>query len=104
MTALFLWPQGGLAAKRLHDLNRRAWPFLVVYAGFVAFSFAPFDPFVHAGRLLSGEETVAPSIALMAVYFGVLFALFVWFVLIGFIDGTAGPNRFGPSPKTPDAG
>lgn len=80
-----LWPTYALLSKRMHDRNRSAWwallllaPELVGYLG--AFVDLP-------------QMTLLPSKII-----GGLAA--IWFFLeFGFLEGTSGDNRFGPSPK-----
>ncbi|MBP2160243.1 MULTISPECIES: DUF805 domain-containing protein [Asticcacaulis] len=90
---LFLVPSLCISAKRWHDRNRSGW-FALTGPIQLALSVAAFgyDP---SGVNSTQIEKIA-YLAIMSVS-GVL-ALWV-FVECGILDGTKGPNRYGPSPK-----
>jgi len=91
--ALFI-PSLAVLVRRLHDTDRSGWwvlapiaPYLLVFAGAGMMAASPEN--AAAGGILSligGLGTLALGIT-----------LFVFTVL----DGTRGPNRFGPDPKNP---
>lgn len=84
---LILWPQLALNIKRGHDRDRPAALIGgLVVAMQVMNLMPPIDP------LIDGVLKIAAF--LIGVYL---------FIEMGCIDGTKGPNRFGPSPKQPDA-
>ena len=93
---LSLWPTAALACKRMHDRGRSAVPILclAVFATImntvqVFVAYEPFSPLT--GGLIG-------TILMIAIQLYML-------VVLGFLDGTHGPNRFGPSPKdASDAG
>jgi len=93
---LFAWPVFALAIKRFHDRNKGAW-FVVALTGLsYAFVFIPeaaLDSFMFGPA--AGWE-MAVKLFLVAGFVGVWLYLFV---ALGLLDGTPGPNRFGPSPK-----
>lgn len=91
--ALFLWPTLALLVKRGHDRDRPARFGLVLVI------------IVIAAALGAGAAEAFGRQPLMIACFVVLAASF-GFLLVdyGFIDGTPGPNRFGPSPKGIGAG
>jgi uncharacterized membrane protein YhaH (DUF805 family) len=92
--APFLWIYLALNAKRMHDLNWPAWPVIVVTLVLEACALTPVGT-------LGWFDTLLPIGALSVTVLDVVNWTFVLAVLIvlGFIDGTRGPNRFGPSPK-----
>lgn len=93
---VFLWPQLALAAKRAHDRNRTAGLVVALSAASVASSFLPADPFADGD--LSGANGV--PVAIMAgVSLLLMIASLYLLIVLGFQDGTRGPNRFGRSPK-----
>jgi len=98
ITLLFTWPQLALTAKRAHDIDRRAWSFVLVWIGIGALaywptqSFAVVDPITRQVDLWSRME---PWVVTGSALAGLLYV----FILLGFIDGNPGPNRFGRSPK-----
>lgn len=85
---LFLWPTLALLVKRGHDRNRPAlFSFGILAAGTVA-----------AIVIAATQYRDAPTLS--AVCLVVVLGCFGFLVVdYGFIDGTRGPNRYGPSPK-----
>ena len=85
---LFLWPTLALVVKRGHDRNRPAWLSMgLLIAGTAAA--------IVLGAMTYSQAPILLSIALL-VMVGCIGFLFIDY---GFIDGTKGPNRYGPSPK-----
>ncbi len=82
-------------AKRWHDRNRTAW-----IAAFIT-AFAEFR-FGLAIALHVVDTRFAPPVYNIASLVGMGFILWT-FVECGCLDGVKGPNRYGPSPKTPVA-
>ena len=95
LQAPMVWVQLALAAKRAHD---RATSARVVIALSVISVLASFLP--PGLDIAQGFEQAAPTdVALWALgAFNVVAGLYV-LVVLGFLDGTPGPNRFGRSPK-----
>lgn len=95
--APFVFIQSALAAKRAHDRSQGAGLAILLVLATAALSFAPDDGLATLGRLAdSGAAWVWPAlVAGMVVKLASLYLL----VVLGFLDGTPGPNRFGPSPK-----
>lgn len=93
----FLWPSAALSIKRGHDRNRPAWIIILFYVLVFAMQgsgllFAP-----AAGAT---PAELSPGLMITGLL-GLLVAVFGIYILIdyGFLDGTAGPNKYGPSPK-----
>lgn len=96
VSLITLWPALAMAAKRAHDRNRSARTVVAVMSASVVVTYAPtyfwivvpYDvtsPVMGAAYLIYGLTSLALSLYL--------------FVVVGCLDGTPGPNRFGPSPK-----
>jgi len=86
-----LWVQLALAAKRAHDRSHGA---ALVIVGQVIAAAATYVP---GGSLVPGNGSVdllAVGVQGLAVVINLAL-----FVLLGCLDGTQGPNRFGRSPK-----
>jgi uncharacterized membrane protein YhaH (DUF805 family) len=78
-----------IGIKRLHDRDQSGWWILLFYAG----------PSV-AGAIgqASGSDAVSLILSLVS------FAISIWaLVVLGFLRGTRGPNRYGPDPLAGDA-
>jgi uncharacterized membrane protein YhaH (DUF805 family) len=85
---LFLWPTLALLVKRGHDRNRPARFSLGVLAVAIAV--------ILGGAALTVSGHRALMVACIVIGVGGCGYLLVDY---GFIDGTQGPNRYGPSPK-----
>lgn len=92
---IFLWPWLALAAKRAHDRNARS--LAVIICTLIATFRLPADFYANADARLDagGWNWVPMMITALALIAAQLFLL----INLGFLDGTRGPNRFGPSPK-----
>lgn len=87
LSALFLLatfvPSLAVGVRRLHDTNRTGWWMVL-----------PIAPYLVAALLLaSGNLALAGTIGML----GLLGAIVVLVFLV--LDGTKGPNRYGPDPK-----
>ena len=84
----FAWPTAAIAVQRFHDRGRNGWPVFAFYAASLVVSLGSWWP-------LAGETGLGPAVILF-----LLIPVSLWFlIMLGFADGTQGPNRFGPSPK-----
>jgi len=83
---VFLWPNLALSVKRAHDRDHSGLPAAIVTVVVTAASlFVVDDPAGLAEWMI----------------IGVLIAGLIWLVVVlGVLDGTPGPNRYGPSPKS----
>jgi uncharacterized membrane protein YhaH (DUF805 family) len=83
-------PGIAVGVRRLHDTNRTGWWLL-----------APIVPYVFvlvgSAMVRAGSPGAGAAVALVC---GIA-ALLLWLTLLVFmfLDGTRGPNRFGPDPK-----
>lgn len=92
-----LIPSIAVGVRRLHDINRTGWWLLM-----------PVGAALVAG-ILGGTLGSATGTGLLGVGVGVGLALAVFALIIGGVlllvfyclEGTRGPNRFGPDPKDP---
>jgi len=93
--ALFmLIPNLAVTVRRLHDTNRSGWWIL-----------APLAPYA-VGFVMAILATAAPDLAIVAGIVSLLamlaaFGLAIMLLVFYFLEGTRGPNRFGPDPKGP---
>jgi len=80
-----LWPTYALLAKRMHDRDRSAWWALLLLAP---------ELVGYLGAIVDLPQVIL----LPSKITGGLVALWFFFEF-GFLEGTLGDNRFGPSPK-----
>ena len=91
-----LWVETALAAKRAHDRDKRALIVvgLTVLSGLVSFVPEIADLLVGASLTNPQFDTLATSVDI-----GTAAVDLYLLVVLGILDGTRGPNRFGRSPK-----
>lgn len=94
--APLLWVQAALATKRAHDRNMSGLipAGLTVLSGLVSFA-----PEIAELTLSSGLTTQQFDTLYTAVNLGTGAVNLYLMIILGFMDGTRGPNRFGRSPK-----
>jgi uncharacterized membrane protein YhaH (DUF805 family) len=100
--APLVFVQAALAAKRAHDRNQGARLVILLVLVSAILSFMPDDGFATLGRL-ADEGAVWAWFVMAAAVVGKASSLYL-FVVLGFLDGTPGPNRFGLSPKRRSGG
>lgn len=91
----FLWPAMALSVQRYHDGGRSAWPLIAYYGVVYGVDFLP-------ASAMAWTSALEPSqLGILTIAWGVVVVVpAIWFfIALGFLDGTKGPNRFGPSPK-----
>lgn len=89
ITALAAWSLAAIGTKRLHDRNHSGW-WMVVFSPFLG---------VVLVTLLGPNPTME---SILDVLLLPTLLLAAWVILqLGFLKGTAGPNRFGPDPIAP---
>lgn len=91
----FLWPTLSLSVQRYHDRGHSAWPVIAYYVLVYGVDFIP----ASAMAWTSALEPSQLGILTIAWWITVIVPAIWFFVVMGFLDGTKGPNRFGPSPK-----
>ena len=105
--AMFGWivvgiPSAFLGIKRLHDRDKSGWWLLLFYVAPTAID--------YIGAVITGTPIDAEGTAATLPFTLAGAAISIWaLVELGFLRGTAGPNRYGPDPLaaslgTPDAG
>jgi len=88
--AALLYPCAAMLVKRLHDRDKSGW--------FAAALLVPSALSMVLRLAGMGDNPDEPSIFLTALSIAIL-VISVWFLIeLGFLRGTAGPNRFGPDP------
>jgi uncharacterized membrane protein YhaH (DUF805 family) len=89
-TLLWLWPGLAMNAKRAHDRDSRAGMPMALTGVSTAWSLG--------SPLLGRHAGLGDLVMLMGDLISIAINLYLLIVL-GFLDGTQGPNRFGASPK-----
>lgn len=92
---LFLWPITAVAVRRSHDRNMSGWwygAFALFGVGLAVASLAL--------DLLAIPQGEAEAAIFNAAGLAQLAGWLVFLVLLGFLPGTRGANRFGPSPNS----
>ena len=89
---LFLWPAVALMVKRGHDRNRSLAYSVVALSLFLVLGVG-----IGVAGAMEREDLLA-----FAGFAAIALALYL-LIDYGFMDGTPGRNRYGPSPKYPEA-
>lgn len=102
IACLGLWPNLAMSAKRAHDRDKSARFIVALLVIMWIVSFVQVPLMDHYALGVEGappSQVIMISLALMIG--GVLqFVMSLYAIItVGFLDGTPGPNRFGPSPK-----
>lgn len=96
---VFFIPSLAVTVRRLHDTNRSGWwilapavPYLLMIVAMMAL----------AGTASKPDQTTLGMMGLILMVFG-LAAMVLGIVLLVFLflEGTKGPNQYGPDPKSP---
>ena len=87
----------GTMVKRLHDRDRSGLWSILYFGGPAALFWIPY---LFGLRPEAYEDLTSADVAVIASMIGRLI-VFASFVELGFLRGTAGPNRFGPVPDAP---
>jgi len=95
ITLAFLWPWLALSVKRAHDRDGRG--VVAAICLLIATIRLPPDFYADAGAKLDAGLWSWLPMTLAA--FGLIAAQAYLVVTLGVLDGTKGPNRYGPSPK-----
>ncbi len=98
VSLLLLWPGLAVGYKRLHDRNKTG----TILAGLAVLSFVYRGVvfFTMGSRVGAvGPAAVMPGPLALALGCLVLIVAIWMLIELGFLDGTQGPNKYGPSPK-----
>ena len=94
VSLLFLWPGLALSIKRLHDRDRPGWLIALVYILSVANQALTFQAMQSGVVGMMHPDMLRLCVSLL------LLVVAIWMLVeLGFLDGTQGPNKYGPSPK-----
>lgn len=92
-----LVPDIAVAVRRLHDTDRSGWWILAPLGPYLIFWVtmgAAMSSGAAPNEMMAGGVGIIGLVCLLAV-FGLALTLLIFY----FLDGTPGPNRFGPDPK-----
>ena len=93
----FIVPSLAVSVRRLHDIGRSGWWFLVVFVPAVFFGFQT----ALAGLTAEFDPTAPPASMMTSALLLVVGCLV--FVVFTLLPGDRSGNRFGPDPYGPDA-
>jgi uncharacterized membrane protein YhaH (DUF805 family) len=88
---LGLYPFLAMSIKRLHDMNLSGW------WCFAPWLFSVLPPLIGLGDsrpFILSDSPASPTLLSEALYWGANLAIFI---VLGFVPGTAGPNRLAPT-------
>lgn len=100
LNILVFWPVLAISVKRAHDRGKRGWlpavymmlSLAIGALNLIAPDLLASDP---TGMTLTTGDLISLFVGLPALIIG------LWLlVTLGFLDGTPGSNRYGPSPKS----
>lgn len=97
---VFLIPSLAVTVRRLHDSNRSGWWILAPVVPYLLMIVATMAVVGSAGD--KPDTTTLGMVGLVLMVFG-LAALVLGIVVLVFLflEGTRGPNKYGPDPKSP---
>lgn len=90
-------PNIAVAVRRLHDTNRTGWWILAPLVPYVVI-------FVAMGMAASSPDMMGAAGIIMAVCGLAVLVLGITLLVFYLLEGTKGPNKYGPDPKGQDAG
>lgn len=91
-----LVPSLAVTVRRLHDTNRSGWwlgGFMLAYLALVVVNAAMMGVIAQSPESLGAATALYGIIGLAMFGYGIVLLVFM------FLDGTPGPNRYGPDPK-----
>ena len=94
-----LVPDIAVAVRRLHDTERSGWWILAPLAPYIpmlalgGFAGATFDPKNPTGGAMAGVGMLVMVCGLAVMVLAIVLLVFY------FLEGTPGPNKYGPDPK-----
>lgn len=93
---LFLWPITAVAVRRSHDRNMSGW----WYGAYALFGLAVTLAGLTLQLLGVAPEGETEAMIFAAVAYMEVGLWLVFLVILGFLPGTRGANRFGPAPNS----
>lgn len=87
---LLVYPSAAIIVKRLHDRGRTGWWGALIYGPALA---APLLDLAGIVGTFDNPSAISIALSLVTFVFGVWF-----FIELGFLKGTQGPNLYGPDP------
>ena len=97
---VFLVPNIAVTVRRLHDTNRSGWWLLGFWIPYFFILYASFS------SAMAGAKTgMSPQTPMLLGIVSLIWLVFCLVLLVFmFLEGTRGPNKYGPDPKAPDPG
>lgn len=101
VSLLAAWPGFAMSAKRAHDRNKSARLVVTLTAVMWVANFVQLPILNLLGAWVASPAGVFGYFAFSLIILAICIYLFI---VVGCLDGTQGPNRYGPSPKGTVAG
>lgn len=101
MLAFFI-PNLAVTVRRLHDSNRSGWWVMLFWGPYLVMLLSLFV--VGAGAASNNQEGAMAGGMLYLLSFIALLAGGLVLLVFMFLEGTRGPNQYGPDPKGADTG
>ena len=101
----FFIPSLAVTIRRLHDTERSGWWVMLYWGPYLLMFVSTFV--IGASAAASGDPAAGGAMAGGALALVAMLALVVGglvLLVFMFLEGTKGPNRYGPDPKAPDQG
>jgi uncharacterized membrane protein YhaH (DUF805 family) len=102
-----LVPDIAVAVRRLHDINRTGWWILAPVAPYLV-GWMALGASLGSSMAGGGKDPAAafagPGGIVFLVAMLVAVALAITLLVFYFLEGTRGPNKYGPDPKAPNQG
>lgn len=101
MLAFFI-PNLAVTVRRLHDTNRSGWWIMLFWGPYLVMMLSAFV--IGAGAATNNQDGAMAGGLLYLLASIVFLAGCLVLLVFMFLEGTRGPNRYGPDPKGADTG
>jgi len=88
----FIIPGIAVGVRRLHDTNRSGWWLLAPIVPYIVMA-------VAGGMAISSGSVGGGTGAIVMICMAAVFVLAIMLLVFMLLDGTKGPNKYGPDPK-----
>ena len=100
MALIFFIPNLAVTVRRLHDTDRSGWWMMLYWGPYLLLIVA--QMMIGASAYAGGDAMAGGMVALVAGLAWLVGCIIL--LVFMFLEGTRGPNRYGPDPKGQDTG